>query len=152
MVSGEVGQSGPEGNFLETMVALEGDASCIAHARRVAAEFLTTAKERHQVHVSQRTLDLAQLVVSELVTNALKYAPGPVLVRLRITGGLVAVAVWDSEPVVPVARDTDAGRIGQHGLEIVQAVARDLSVAREAVGKRITARLALTGTSEARSA
>ncbi|WP_367038197.1 ATP-binding protein [Streptomyces sp. Je 1-332] len=125
------------------MVALEGDSSCIARARRMAAEFLTAASVRHQVPVSQRTLDLAQLVVSELVTNALKYAPGPVLLRLRITGDLVKVTVWDSEPNLPKARSADARRIGQHGLEIVQAIARELLVERQAVGKRITAGLAL---------
>ncbi|MFI5681274.1 hypothetical protein [Streptomyces cellulosae] len=34
-------------------------------------------------------MDLNQLVVSELVTNARKYAPGPVLMELRIAGSLV---------------------------------------------------------------
>ncbi|MGW7072888.1 ATP-binding protein [Streptomyces sp. NPDC054855] len=126
------------------MVALEGDGSCIARARDLAADFLTMVRREHGVPVAERCMDLARLVVSELVTNALKYAPGPVLVRLRITGGLVAVTVWDSEPVLPVVRGVDAGRIGQHGLEIVQAIAHDLSVRREVVGKRITARVALT--------
>lgn len=131
-------------HVLETMLALEGDGSCIARARDLAADFLTTARREHGVPVAERGMDLARLVVSELVTNALKYAPGPVLVRLRVTGDLVSVAVWDSEPVLPVARGIDAGRIGQHGLEIVQAIAHDLSVQRETVGKRITARIALT--------
>lgn len=130
-------------HVLETMVALEGDGSCIARARHLAADFLTAARLEHGVPVAERGMDLARLVVSELVTNALKYAPGPVLVRLRVSGGLVSVTVWDSEPVLPVVRGVDAGRIGQHGLEIVQAVAHDLSVRRETVGKRITARIAL---------
>ncbi|MEV6757196.1 ATP-binding protein [Streptomyces sp. NPDC051214] len=145
--------SGPEddddgsrstGQALETMVALEGDGSCIAQARDLAADFLTAARREHGVPVAERGMDIARLVVSELVTNALKYAPGPVLVRLRITGGSVSVTVWDSEPVLPVVRGVDAGRIGQHGLEIVQAVAHDLTVRSETVGKRITARIALT--------
>lgn len=131
---------------LETMVALEGDGSCIARARDLTVDFLTAARCEHGVPVAERGMDIARLVVSELVTNALKYAPGPVLVRLRITGGSgsVSITVWDSEPVLPVVRGVDAGRIGQHGLEIVQAVAHDLSVRSETVGKRITARIALT--------
>jgi two-component sensor histidine kinase len=67
-------------------------------------------------------------VVSELVTNALKYAPAPVLLDLRTAGAAVevVVVVWDCDPVLPVARAADVGRVGQHGLEIVMAVVRVL--------------------------
>jgi hypothetical protein len=88
-------------------------------------------------------MDLTQLVVSELVTNARKYAPGPVLMDLRIVSDAVEVVVWDCDPVLPVARAADAGRVGQHGLEIVMAVAQGFEAQREPVGKRITARIAL---------
>jgi hypothetical protein len=87
-------------------------------------------------------MDLTQPVVSKLVTNAHKYA-GPVLLDLRLTGDTVEVAVWDSNPVLPIARVADTGRVGQHGLEIVMAVAQGLQAQREPVGKRITARMAL---------
>jgi hypothetical protein len=63
--------------------------------------------------------------------------------ELRIVGDLVEVVVWDSDPVLPVARAADAGRVGQHGLEIVMAVAQSYEVHREPVGKRITAVVAL---------
>ncbi len=82
-------------------------------------------------------------MVSELVTNARKYAPGPVLMELRISSDGVEVVVWDSDPVLLVARAADAGRVGQHGLEIVMAVAQGFEDQREPVGKRITARIAL---------
>ncbi|CAM5655505.1 hypothetical protein GCM10010345_91750 [Streptomyces canarius] len=88
-------------------------------------------------------MDLTQLVVSELVTNAHKYAPGPILLDLRVLGDLVEVVVWDSDPVLPIARAADAGRVGQHGLKIVMAVAQGFEAQREPVGKRITARIAL---------
>ncbi|GAB2895938.1 hypothetical protein GCM10027074_74390 [Streptomyces deserti] len=51
--------------------------------------------------------------------------------------------MWDSDPALPVARAADAGRVGQHGLEIVMAVAQGFGAQREPVGKRITARIAL---------
>ncbi|GGW58628.1 hypothetical protein GCM10010503_39640 [Streptomyces lucensis JCM 4490] len=82
-------------------------------------------------------------MVSELVTNARKYAPGPVLLDLRITDGAVEVVVWDSDPQLPIARAADVGRVGQHGLEIVMAIAQSFEAHREAVGKRITARITL---------
>jgi hypothetical protein len=46
-----------------------------------------------------------------------------------------------------MARAADAGRVGQHGLEIVMAIAQGFEAQREAVGKRIIARLALTDSS-----
>ncbi|MFF7312639.1 ATP-binding protein [Streptomyces sp. NPDC008137] len=126
--------------------ALGGDDGCIAQARHHAADFLTRLREEHGLEVSPRAMDLTQLVVSELVTNSRKYAPGPVLMELRVSGAAVEVAVWDSDPAVPAARAADPDRVGQHGLEIVKAVAEDLDIERQPVGKRITARIALTDT------
>ncbi|MFG2639058.1 ATP-binding protein [Streptomyces sp. NPDC048362] len=133
----------PDDQVIQTTVALDGDGTCIAQARHLSADFLTRAQAEYGLPVSQRAIDLAQLVVSELVTNARKYAPGPVLMELRIVGDLVEVVVWDSDPVLPVARAADAGRVGQHGLEIVMTVAKGFQAQREPVGKRITARIPL---------
>ncbi|MFJ9149102.1 ATP-binding protein [Streptomyces sp. NPDC102270] len=133
----------PDEQVIQTTVALEGDGGCIARARHLAAGFLTRVQAEHGIPVSQRAMDLTQLVVSELVTNARKYAPGPVLLDLRIVGDAVEVVVWDGDPVLPVARAADAGRVGQHGLEIVMAIAQGFEAQREPVGKRITARIAL---------
>lgn len=52
-----------------------------------------------------------------------------------------------SRPLTPVPAGrrvaADAGRVGQHGLEIVLAAAQGFEARREPVGKRITARVAL---------
>ncbi|MEV5357105.1 ATP-binding protein [Streptomyces sp. NPDC052693] len=144
MESTPVGEDGttPE-VVLQATEALDGEGTDIARARHLAAGFLTRVQAEHGLPVSQRALDLTQLVVSELVTNALKYAPGPVLLDLRIVGDLIEIVVWDSDPVLPMARAADVGRVGQHGLEIVMAVAQGFESQREPVGKRITVRLAL---------
>jgi anti-sigma regulatory factor (Ser/Thr protein kinase) len=131
---------------LHTAAALDGDFSCIAQARDLVADFLNSVRAGHGLPVSARAMDMTQLVVSELVTNARKYAPGPVLMELRITVRVVEIVVWDSEPTVPAARPADPGRIGQHGLEIVKAVTEELLIEREPVGKRITARITLSDT------
>ncbi|SDC96493.1 Anti-sigma regulatory factor (Ser/Thr protein kinase) [Streptomyces prasinopilosus] len=133
----------PDRPALRTTVALDGEGASIARARHLAVDFLTRMRAEHGLSVSQRALDLTQLVVSELVTNARKYAPGPVLMDLRIAGGTVEVVVWDSEPALPMPRGADAERVGQHGLEIVMAVVQSLVVEREPVGKRVVARIAL---------
>ncbi|MGV9254954.1 ATP-binding protein [Streptomyces sp. NPDC003697] len=145
MESVPVGEDGttPGERVIQTTVALDGTGTVIAEARHLAADFLTRVQAQHGLPVSRRAMDLTQLVVSELVTNAVKYAPGPVLLDLRIAGDLVEVVVWDSDPVLPMARTGNAGRVGQHGLEIVMAVCQGFQAQREPVGKRITARIAL---------
>ncbi|MGW2858776.1 ATP-binding protein [Streptomyces sp. SDr-06] len=139
----EDGGEAPGAWPLHVGAALDGDGACIAQARHLAAEFLVRARDEYGVVVSQRAQDLACLVVSELVTNALKYAPGPVLLDLNIEDETVEIAVWDSDPVLPIARAADADRVGQHGLEIVLTVASSFEARKETVGKRITVGIAL---------
>ncbi|MFE4630924.1 ATP-binding protein, partial [Streptomyces mirabilis] len=69
------GCTGPDEYLMRAGYALEGDDGCIAEARHHAVVFLDQARADHHLPVSARARDLTQLVVSELVTNALKYAP-----------------------------------------------------------------------------
>ncbi|MFF2306062.1 ATP-binding protein [Streptomyces sp. NPDC058128] len=116
----------------------------IAAARDLARVFLADAQAVHGLPVSEGAGSAVELVVSELVTNARKYAPGPCLLTLEIAGGAVEVTVWDSSPTLPVLLGSDPTRIGRHGLEIVTALAESFSLHREPVGKRITTRISLT--------
>lgn len=119
-------------------VAVEDDTG-IAEARDAAGAFLSRVQSEHGLPVSGRAVGVAQLVVSELVTNARKYAPGPCLMTLEIQDGTVQISVWDSSTVLPAILAPDPGRIGQHGLEIVTALCVSFAIHREPVGKRITA-------------
>ncbi|MGW0877889.1 ATP-binding protein [Streptomyces sp. NPDC002740] len=132
------------GYLMRVGYALSGYDGCVAEARHHAIVFLDQAHADHHLPVPARARDLTQLVVSEPVTNARKYAPGSILLELRISARAVDVVVWDSDPTVPAARAADPDRIGQHGLEIVKAVAEALFTEQERVGKRITARIALS--------
>ncbi|CAL9340278.1 ATP-binding protein [Streptomyces sp. enrichment culture] len=122
--------------------AFEGSAE-IAEARALARSFLTDVQAVHGLPVSARAMGMVQLVVSELVTNARKYAADPCLLTLEVSDGAVEVTVWDSEPVLPIVNAPDPDRVGQHGLEIVMAVCRSFEVHREPVGKRIKAAVVL---------
>ncbi|WP_260606597.1 ATP-binding protein [Streptomyces sp. WAC08241] len=133
----------PDGLLMCAGYGLDRDGSCIADARRRAAVFLEEARTEHRVPVSERARDLTELVVSELVTNAYKYAPGMVLVEVRVTPGSVDIVVWDSDPAVPTIGAADPGRIGHHGVEIIEAVTQDLFVERGTAGKCVTARVPL---------
>ncbi|WP_318217044.1 ATP-binding protein [Streptomyces sp. SCL15-6] len=125
----------------------EGIPGDIARGRELARGFLARLRAVRGIAVSDRTVDVVQLVVSELLTNACKYAPGPSLVDLELAEDRVEVSVWDSDPVlpvpVPVPAASDPGRVGRHGLEIVMAVCQTYEVRRETVGKRTTAAVRL---------
>ncbi|WP_420856252.1 ATP-binding protein [Streptomyces malaysiense] len=141
----------------EPMVSVaefDGDFGCIAAARHRAVRFLNRAQAEHGVAVCARALDLTPLVVSEMVTNACKYAPGPIRMELRITGSgterpRIEISVWDSTPVPPVVRAAEPRRVGQHGLEIVLAVAESFETRPEPSGKRIIARFPLADPGDA---
>ncbi|MGQ4511517.1 ATP-binding protein [Streptomyces sp. DW26H14] len=120
-----------------------GEPESIAAARDFTSGYLAGLGSAHGVPVSSRTLGTAQLVVSELVTNACKYAPGPCLLDCELVGDQLEIAVWDSDGSLPVARAAEPGRIGRHGLEIVMALCDGFDVRREPVGKRIKVRVPL---------
>ncbi|MEU7428319.1 ATP-binding protein [Streptomyces sp. NPDC040750] len=111
----------------------------IAAARDTACGFLASLQAVHGLPVSQRAMGMVQLMVSELVTNARKYAPGPCLLTLTASEGAVEVTVWDSSTTLPSILAPDPGHVGQHSLEIVMAVCRSFEMHREPVGKRIRA-------------
>ncbi|MGI5484836.1 ATP-binding protein [Streptomyces lavendofoliae] len=141
--AGDEGQKAQHDHVLSASAAYDGAPSCIGDARHLATGFLTEVQGLHGLPVSERALGMTQLVVSELVTNAVKYAPGPVILDLQITGGAVRISVWDSDPALPDIAATDPQRVGRHGLEITLAVSQAYEVQREPVGKRVTAVIAL---------
>ncbi|MGW6217355.1 ATP-binding protein [Streptomyces sp. NPDC055109] len=132
------------GLALEASLALDGDGSVIAQARHFAARFLTEVRDHASIPVATATVEIVQLIVSELVTNARKYAPGSALLHLRVVDAVLQIHLSDSNPVLPAPRPADPARIGQHGLEIVTALAQNVTVQATTAGKRVTAIVALT--------
>jgi len=84
-----------------------------------------------------------QLVVSELVTNAVRHTEGPCGVDLELAGQTVEITVWDTSPQLPVVMEPDPTRVGRHGMEIITALCGGFQVVRREVGKQITVRLLL---------
>ncbi|WP_320781307.1 ATP-binding protein [Streptomyces sp. CRN 30] len=124
-------------------VSFERGAFRVADARHLAVRYLAAAQDGRAEPWPARVVEATQLVVSELVTNAVKYGSGPVELSLSVADGMVSVTVRDSETALPTPRPADPGRVGQHGLEIVAALSQEVDVQREPTGKRVTARIAL---------
>ncbi|MFJ2259078.1 ATP-binding protein [Streptomyces sp. NPDC087844] len=138
----EKGRQRPTDTSAAVTAVVEGTAG-IADARDAARGFLESLQAEQGIPVSSRAIGMVQLVVSELVTNARKHAPGPCVMTLEADGETVAVTVWDSGTTLPQILAPDPARVGQHGLEIVMAVCRSFEVHREPVGKRIRASVVL---------
>lgn len=122
-----------------------GEPGCIAEAREFAAHFVDQLRTEWCAAVDERVSGELMLVVSELVTNADRHSNGPYILELEGTDAAVSVAVYDSSDALPLRFPKDPQRIGRHGLEIVHAVAAEVTAERVPVGKRVSARLALGG-------
>ncbi|MFG2790246.1 ATP-binding protein [Streptomyces sp. NPDC048419] len=123
--------------------AYDGTSDSIGEARRFATDYLRRLAGEGLL-VSTDGVGAVQLVVSELVTNAVKYSPGPCLLDLEPVGDALDITVWDSSLTLPTVAPPEPGRVGKHGLEIVAALSEELQARRTPIGKRITARVRLT--------
>ncbi|MGW0469179.1 ATP-binding protein [Streptomyces sp. NPDC003027] len=142
----EVSETGlRQGDALHAVVEFDKAQGAIAEARDFTAAFLHGAAATGRGPYPAQDVDAARLVVSELVTNVVKYAPGPCRLELSLYAGTLEICVLDTRPVTPVARPRDPDRLGQHGMEIVLALCDGVET--EAVapyGKRVRARLPLS--------
>ncbi|MFF4169617.1 ATP-binding protein [Streptomyces sp. NPDC001744] len=122
---------------------VDADGGMVASARDFTVDFLTASPSPEHGPVTRERIDLARLVVSELVTNAVRHAPGPCRLLLDLFEDALEISVFDRLETSPVPRGHDPGRIGQHGVEIVVAVCESVSVEPHPTGKRVRARLSL---------
>ncbi|MFF7976003.1 ATP-binding protein [Streptomyces sp. NPDC007905] len=115
---------------------------CIADARDAVGVLLSRARPAP----ARRAVQDAQLVVSELVTNAVQHAPGPCALRLELSPDAAAlrITVMDTSAEPPRQRPPDPRRIGGHGLQLVNMLSDGLEVTPLTRGKRVTTTVALT--------
>jgi anti-sigma regulatory factor (Ser/Thr protein kinase) len=84
-------------------------------------------------------LDGTAVVVSELVTNAVRHGGGCVALHLEAHGGRVVVSVADESPVAPRRRAPD--EVGGRGLALIEAMAAGWTVENHQGGKRVRVEL-----------
>ncbi|MFJ6212887.1 ATP-binding protein [Streptomyces sp. NPDC092296] len=84
----------------------------------------------------------AEIVVSELVTNAVRYGRGTVSLALALAGEQLRISVSDGSPELPVrAAGPDDEAQGGRGLLIVEALCDGLRVTPRPAGKTVSCRL-----------
>ncbi|MBY8887593.1 ATP-binding protein [Streptomyces sp. PTM05] len=107
-----------EGTWRFTAPALDSSVPQVRHAVR---DLLA----RQRVPVRDETADGLLLIVSELVTNAVRHAAvlSPrITVEIAVTTGWVRIAVADDHPYRPKALEADHVRTGGRGLLLVKAI------------------------------
>ncbi|MEU8935542.1 ATP-binding protein [Streptomyces sp. NPDC048409] len=116
-----------------------GEPGCIADARDFAARFLEQLRTEWCATIGPGADGELLLVVSELITNADRHSNGPYILELEGTDSAVLVSVYDSSAALPRRFPRDPQRVGRHGLEIVHALAAEVTAERVPVGKRVRA-------------
>ena len=102
----------------------------LAHTADAAGTARRAVKTRFSDVLAQEMLDDTLLVISELVTNAVQYGAGDIHLRVafdgrRVTGDVSDEGMRFTQPLPTHA----AGKIGGHGLYLVERVADSWGVA-----------------------
>lgn len=103
----------------------------VRHARRLTRTALAAWGAGHLV-------DGAEMIVSELVTNAVRYGHGPVDLAIALTDEMLRISVSDGGPCLPVPREAGPGDQSGRGLLIVEALAESWEVRAGLDGKTVS--------------
>ncbi|MCK9920981.1 ATP-binding protein [Frankia sp. AgPm24] len=91
--------------------------SAVPQARHVLREGMRLAS------IPEDVRSTAELLVSELVTNAVKYGEPPLWLFIEMRPGLIHASVSDTSTVLPQRRTADADAEGGRGLLVLDALA-----------------------------
>jgi anti-sigma regulatory factor (Ser/Thr protein kinase) len=109
--------------FCESAYFLDGEAGSVGVALEHTRVFLRGCSP----DLDLRTAQDLELMVAELVSNAVRHAPGPLTLTLSCDGH-VEVAVTDTSTAVPAAREPDPGGGGGFGWHLINALADQVKV------------------------
>lgn len=111
-------------------LALPGDTAVVRSAREFAADTLQRWRLRELI-------ETVTLLVSEVVTNALRHARSGAELRLHRTAGGVEVEVLDADDRLPIPRIVDSDAESGRGLHLVDALAASWGAEPMRQGKRV---------------
>ncbi|MGW2518469.1 ATP-binding protein [Streptomyces sp. NPDC001617] len=109
----------PETEPWEYSLHIPNDPRAVTVCRRTVRLILT-------MHCLITMVDTAELLATELVSNAVRHTNGPAALRLRWSDGVLRIGAWDADPQPPAPPsrltdlvDSEDGR----GLALVRACA-----------------------------
>ncbi|MFB7459836.1 ATP-binding protein [Streptomyces sp. NPDC056188] len=109
----------PENEPWEYTLYIPNDPRAVTISRRTLRLILT-------MHGLLRLVDTAELLATELVSNAVRHTKGPAGLRVRWSAGVLRIGAWDTDPAPPESPapleqvvDLEKGR----GLALVRACA-----------------------------
>ncbi|GGK60813.1 SpoIIE family protein phosphatase [Streptomyces flaveus] len=117
---------------------LPSDPAIVADARKRTARWLTEWDLDELIFTTE-------LVVSELVTNAIRHASGPIRLRLILTGATLICEVWDASASAPHLRHPKTTDEGGRGLFLISQFTQRWGSRHTRDGKIIWAEQSLTG-------
>jgi anti-sigma regulatory factor (Ser/Thr protein kinase) len=87
----------------------------------------------------------ADLVVSELVGNAVRHGSGrraEITLRLKVTNGCLRIEVHDADPAMPVPRVPATLDESGYGFVVIEALTANWGIQKTEMGKAVWAELA----------
>jgi anti-sigma regulatory factor (Ser/Thr protein kinase) len=91
-----------------------------------------------------RLIQTAELLVSELITNAIRHGTGPPRIQLSWNGQLLRIAVSDDSNRQPCMRATKNTEPGGFGMQLLERLSHRWGVTSRHPGKTVWAELSLT--------
>jgi len=119
---------------LPQLIRLEPDGSSVAEARQFARDCL------QRWHLEEQTADV-ELVVDELVTNAIRHSRGAVTLSIGRRLDRIVVQVQDPSPDRPEQEEQDILADNGRGLLLVEELTTEWGSTPTDAGKRVWAEL-----------
>ena len=119
----------------------------VDHSPQGPAQARAAVQERAQEMGLGSAQDDVLLVVSEMVTNAVRYASPPVRLEIQAGEQDVVVAVCDGSAELPAPRQADLQAEGGRGMLLVDLLTDEHGVRTDPPGKAVWARLRRDGDS-----
>jgi anti-sigma regulatory factor (Ser/Thr protein kinase) len=110
----------------------------LERSRRAVAQARSFVRERcRHAGVAESVCDAAELMVSELVTNAVEHARSHVELVVEVTPRVVRVEVGDGNAALPAIQQADEGAVHGRGMAIVDGLASSWGVRPAGRGKAV---------------
>ena len=111
--------------------------STVVRRRDAAVLARQFARAQCAGHTPPTLVEDVELVVSELVTNAMRHGRGQITMHLEVAADRVVVGVQDQGADQPSPREPDAADLNGRGLALVAILAAEWGVRPEPAGGKV---------------